>query len=177
VKRTLTPADLLTMGRPPNGKHYELSGSGELIAAGNAGKKHELTKSRTASALFKWERPEVGVVFSETMFSVGEGARIPDVAFVSKARMDAHPEDDGPISFAPNLAIEVVSDSEPAEDAELKVREYLAAGVEEVWQMYPKGRFVRVRTSDGYRDLYPSDAISTPVLPGFNTPVGDLFPA
>ena len=122
-------------------------------------------------------RRDVGLVYSETMFTIGRGARIPDVAFVSAATLKAHPQEDGAIAFAPDLAIEVISESEPAEDAEQKVREYLTAGVQEVWQMYPKSRFIRVRTSAGYRDLYPSDVISTPVLPGFTAAVADLFPA
>ena len=174
---TLTPADLIAMGRPPGAKHYELSSSGELIIVGNAGRRHEDTKAMTMEEITRALPRGVGRVYSETMFSVGDAARIPEVAFVSKAKLDAHPEQDGPIPFPPDLAIEVISESETADYAEEKAAEYLAGGVQEVWQMYPKRRLIRVRTSASTHDLQQNDTVSSALLPGFNVKVADVFPA
>ena len=176
TRAALTPAELLTLPRPVNGRHYELS-NGEPIIVGNAGAKHERVKRQILKALFRYEeRYSSGAVFSESQFTLNEGtARIPDVAFVGNVKLKSLPDADVPIPFAPDLAIEVISASEPAADAETKVVEYLAAGVEEVWQVYPNERRVRVRRADGIWDLESTETLRTPVLPGFEVGVGSLF--
>jgi hypothetical protein len=104
--RFVPPDDLLLLPRPENGKHYELS-EGEPIVGGSPGWRHE-----------------------------GGGARILYVAFVSHGKLALLPDEDIAIPFAPDLAIEIISNSEIAARAEKKVREYLASGVQEVWQVY-----------------------------------------
>lgn len=169
----LTPADLLTMGRPPGGKHYELADSGELIVVGNAGPLHELTKAEVLWHLITGVPRAMGKVFSETQFAVLRGARIPDVAFVSARRLNAP---GAPTSIAPDLAVEIISDSETATATEQKLREYLAAGVQEVWQMHPELVLIRVHTPTGSRAYQAGDTIASPLLPGFSVMVRDLFP-
>lgn len=173
IATTLTPADLLTMERPPNGKHYELSDSGELIIVGNAGPVHELTKGIVLRALIRVLPVEAGMVFSETQFAILRGARIPDVAFVSAPRLQLP---GAPTWIAPDLAIEIISDSETAEASESRLQEYLAAGVQEVWQMYPKLALIRVHTPAGSTALHANDVITSPLLPGLTATVRDLFP-
>jgi len=131
----LTPADLMTLPAPANGRHYELS-DGELIVVGNSGFRRELIKSRVLRALFAWagQNPQ-WKVFAETQFTLGERtARIPNAAVVSAEKLALLVEADVATDFAPNLAVEVVSVSESEWDAERKVSEYLEADVEEVWQ-------------------------------------------
>jgi len=48
--------------------------------------------------------------------------------------------------FRPDVAIEIISDSEAAADSEEKIQQYLAAGAAEVWQIYPRLGLVRSRT-------------------------------
>ena len=172
----LTPADLVTMAVPASGRHYELN-DGELILVGNAGARHERVKNRILAALMRYQfQYGNGVVFSESMFTLSEhSARIPDVAFVSNAKMVHLPDDDSPIPFAPDLAVEVISTSESASEVETKARQYLDAGVAEVWQVYPGGRYVRVRTLAGSRVLEVGATLATPILAGFSVQVQDLF--
>lgn len=176
TKTAISPDDLLLLPRPENGKHYELS-EGELIVVGNAGWRHEIIKSTIATLLAVClDRRRIGRVFSETQFTmVGGGARIPDVAFVSQRKLDSLPDQDMAIPFAPDLAIEIISNSEIAARAEKKVQEYLASGVQEVWQVYPKDRRVRVRTLEDSRDFAADELLETPVLPGFQVKVQALF--
>lgn len=169
----LTPADLLTMGRPPGGKHYELADSGDLIVVGNAGPIHERTKSRLLRRLISAVPESVGAIYSESQFAILRGARIPDIAFVSSER-DRLPG--APTSIAPDLAVEIISDSETATATEQKLREYLAAGVQEVWQMHPELLLIRVHTPAGSRAYQAGDVIASPLLPGFSATVRDLFP-
>lgn len=170
----LTPADLLRMGRPPDGKHYELTGAGELIVVGNAGPVHELVKAEVLWYLITGVPRSVGRVFAETQFTILRGARIPDVALVLTGRLE---EIDAPTSIAPDLAIEIISESEKAGEAELKLQEYLAGGVREVWQMYPELKLVRVHTPEGCSIYKGEETLTSRLLPAFSVKVCDLFPA
>ena len=85
------------------------------------------------------------------------------------------PDTDVPIPFPPDLAIEIISDSEPAADAETEANEYLASGVQEVWTIYPRERRVRVRRRDGLHDLSEDQVLETRVLPGFRAEASSLF--
>jgi Uma2 family endonuclease len=176
TRTALTPDDLLLLPRPQNGKHYELS-EGELIVVASPGWRHERIKSIILGLLFAYlETHRIGRAFPESQFTMaGGGARIPDVAFVSHSKLALLPDEDIAIPFAPDLAIEIISNSEISARAEKKVREYLASGVQEVWQVHPADRFVRVRAADGIRDLAEDQWLETPVLPGFQAKVQSLF--
>jgi Uma2 family endonuclease len=98
-------------------------------------------------------------------------ARQPDVAFANHERQRSMPLD----RMAPNLAVEVISDSETAYSARKKVSEYLAAGVEEIWQVYPEIRLVIVHTPTGIREVSAGELIESPLLPGFSARVAEFF--
>ena len=172
----LTPDDLITLPAPEGIQHYELN-EGELVPVGNAGFEHEMVKSIILEILIAYVREHrVGRVFAESMFPLADNtARIPDVSFVTTEKLKSVRITKGSIPFAPDLAIEIISESEPAGDAETKVRQYLAAGVAEVWQVYPDLALVRVRTREGYRDLEGEQILETPVLAGFRCPVNQFF--
>lgn len=176
TKTALTPAELPNLPRPRDGRHYELS-EGDLIVVGNAGGEHELVNWFIQKALFAWySRHSTGAVLTESQFSLGEAtARIPDVAFIGDEKLNALRRHKGPIQFAPDLAVEVISDSESAADAEKKVGEYLRAGCMEVWQVYPNERRVRVRTAFGIRDFGAEESLTSAALPGFDVLVGNFF--
>ena len=105
-------------------------------------------------------------------------ARIPDVAFTSWGRMPGRrrPVEKVP-ELAPDLAIEVLSESNTAAEMALKRTDYFGAGVLEVWEIDPRARTVRVYTAaDRGRDLGPADALDGgTILPGLRVPVADLF--
>lgn len=178
TKAALTVADLAKLPplRPEQGHHYELS-DGELIVVGNAGYKHERVKSRITEmlVLFKAQK-RMGAVFAETQFSLqGDCARQPDVAFVYQQKLDAHPVTHQAVPFAPDLAVEVISESETAAEAEKKVQEYLTSGVSEVWQVFPDQGIVHVRTRESIQAFRDDDILTSPVLPGFSARASDFF--
>lgn len=172
----LRAEDLLTIPDPPDGAHYELS-RGELITVPGAGYRHEYVKTNILEHLFAWNlTTRAGRVFSESMFRLDdETARKPDVAFVTAGRIAGVPVEDTLISFVPNIAVEVISKSEIADEAERKVREYLAAGVTEVWQVFPEFRVVHVRTTSAMREVQAGQTLESSVLPGFVLPISELF--
>src|SRR5688572_27367561 len=65
---------------------------------------------------------------------------IPDVGFLSKARHPKPPVDSW-VPLAPDLAVEVVSPTDRAQNISVKLANYLAAGTV-VWYFYPQDKEV-----------------------------------
>jgi Uma2 family endonuclease len=108
--------------------------------------------------------------------------RRPDIAFVSFERWPAGQAVDPDANawdVVPDLAVEVVSPSDKAEDQRGKVLEYFRAGVRRVWVVYPKQRIVDVHESPSrIAVLTEADTLrDEEVLPGFALELASLFPA
>lgn len=122
----------------------------------------------------------LGRVFAaETGFVLGrdpDTVRAPDCAFVTRERVPV-PLPKEFLSLAPDLAIEVVSPSDTAEDVNEKVAEWLKAGVRLVWVVHPRTRTVIMHHSlREATTLYENDTLSGEgVVPGFEMPVRDIF--
>lgn len=103
--------------------------------------------------------------------------RQPDVSFISLDRLPHLPAEDY-ISGAPDLAIEVVSPSDTAEDLNRKINQYLAAGGVKVWAAYPRTRQIHVSEKDRPTTILSGDdALTEPGLfPGWSVRVSELFP-
>lgn len=103
--------------------------------------------------------------------------RRPDVSFVRSGRL---PGDKVPVKkmqLAPDLAVEVISPNDEAEEVDTKLDEYLRSGVRLVWVIYLPTRNVWAYKPDGTAKLYRSgDTLpGEDVLPGFSVPVAELF--
>jgi Uma2 family endonuclease len=127
---------------------------------------------------------KLGFAVVEVLFRLraGHPSRRPDVAFVTYARWQAAtiPTTDPPEwEVVPDLAVEVVSPSNTAEEIADKIDDYFAAGVQRVWVIYPRQRWVYVYESPTQvRILRGTDELEgDPVLPGFRMSVADLFAA
>ncbi len=71
--------------------------------------------------------------------------RVPDVAFVSWSRIPGGRVPQEPIpQLAPDLAIEVLSESNTKAEMRRKRRDFFAAGVDVVWEVDPEERTVAV---------------------------------
>lgn len=119
------------------------------------------------------------VVGADGMMRLQPGlVRIPDVAYLSWARFPDGRYPGAPIpDVAPDLAVEVVSESNTRAEMERKRREYFDAGVCVVWEIAPKTRTVTVSTGPeestilGKNDILEGGSL----LPGFLVPVLDIF--
>ena len=104
--------------------------------------------------------------------------RKPDVSFISRERM--LPEDflKGFCPIVPDLAVEVVSPNDLADDLSQKVEEYLQAGVKLIWVIHPRTRSASVFRTDGSTALlHVHEAFSgETVIPGFECPLASVFP-
>jgi Uma2 family endonuclease len=104
--------------------------------------------------------------------------RIPDVSFASWDRFPNRKLPKTPVpALAPELVVEILSESNTPAEMERKRAEYFGAGVQVVWEIDPAPRTVRVFTADGSVKML--DASQTleggDVLPGFSLVLAELF--
>lgn len=125
---------------------------GEVIKMSPTGGKHGVIAHRIGRLLGNWaEQQGIGLVFAaETGFKLAinpDTVRAADVALVLKERIPATGIPDSFWDGAPDLAVEVLSPSDSASDVLDKVRDYLAAGADQVWVADPKSSTVSVYRS------------------------------
>jgi Uma2 family endonuclease len=126
----------------------------------------------------------LGRPYTEMLFQLplnGSRNRRPDVAFVTFQRWPKDrpiPLTDNAWDVVPDLAVEVISPTDLAEEVMQKVVEYFRANVRLVWVIYPQQRLVLVFESlTQVRVLTQADELDgDPVLPGFRLPLVNLFP-
>jgi Uma2 family endonuclease len=127
------------------------------------------------------ETNDLGVVFAaETGFKLAsdpDTVRGVDIAFVSKARLEAVGEVEGYWPEAPDLAVEVISPSDTYTGVEEKVTEYLQAGAKAVWVVNPRRRTITVyRSLNEITILTEQDTLDGgEVVPGFRCRVSEVF--
>ena len=104
--------------------------------------------------------------------------RIPDVSFASWDRIpDRKAPAESVPPIAPDLVVEVLSESNTPAEMERKRKEYFEAGVRVVWEVDPEPRTVTIYTPDGtVTVLGASQQLDGgDVLPGFSLELGELF--
>lgn len=99
----------------------------------------------------------------------------PDVVFISSAR--AHIVTRTNIQGAPDLVVEILSESNHRYDERVKFDMYERGGVSEYWIVDPDEYTVKVFRRIGSRLslVDTADTITTPLLPGFELPLTVIF--
>jgi len=124
----------------------------------------------------------LGLTMTETLFRLSpEGpARRPDLAFVAYERWP-YPSglttDPPAFDVVPNLAVEVISPTNSGDEIIDKIRDYFFAGVQLVWVVYPRQRYIYVYTADDKVVILTEkgELDGGYVLPGFRLPLSNLF--
>jgi Uma2 family endonuclease len=104
--------------------------------------------------------------------------RIPDVAFVSWTRIPGRrAPDEAILPLAPDLAVEILSEGNTADEMARKRNEYFAAGVHLLWEVDPRKRTVAVYTSPGDVTVLSETQMldGGEILPSFVVSLKDLF--
>ncbi len=177
--RVFTADELLHL--PEDGCRHELV-EGELRKMSPAGGKHGRIGARIAARLLTYaEQHKLGVVYSsDTGFLLSRSpdtVRAPDVAF---NRTERAVETDGYLPSAPDLAIEVVSPSDPYTEVVQKTTEYLRAGSLAVVVVDPWKRVVRIhraRATETITTTVTEVLEIDDVVPGWRLPLDDIFSA
>lgn len=177
----ITPEGLLRM---PDGKHYELI-DGELVER-TMSALSGIVASRVNRILGNFcDEPNLGwIMDSEVGYQCfawkPKQVRRADVSFIRIERYSlAQASEEGHVSIAPDLAVEVVSPNDLAEKLNEKLEDYRRAGVKLIWVIYPELRILDVYHPDGTsRRLHDGDEVTgEDVIPGFRSLVSEFFPA
>jgi Uma2 family endonuclease len=173
---TVTLISLEEFERLPDEPGKQELSDGELIIVPPAKSIHNKLSRRLYDALHaSLAAGGAGEVWFEAGFRLGpRTVRQPDVAVLLGHPVAA--DDEWPRG-APDIAIEVLSPGNSAEDIELKISQYLAAGAKSVWIVSPKAKHVRICRADGTQSLLrePQSLTGESVLPGFVLPLAELF--
>jgi Uma2 family endonuclease len=119
------------------------------------------------------------VLGADGMMRLAPGlVRIPDISFISWNRLPERRVPREAISpVAPNLAIEIISQSNTREEMQRKLSDYFSHGVEQLWYVYPGQREIWSYSSPSQYEIIEHDQILNGgiVLPGFTLALKDLF--
>jgi Uma2 family endonuclease len=179
VRQQVTADELLHM--PDDGFRYELV-QGELRRMNPAGNVHGRVAMSVAWRLAQYvDENRLGTVYAaETGFTLStdpDTVRAPDVAFVSRARVEAVGEVEGFWPEAPDLAVEVISPGDSYTDVEEKVFAWLEAGTKMVVVINPRQRSATVyKSPSDITALAEADVLAGgDVVPGFELAVREIF--
>ena len=126
---------------------------------------------------------KLGLAVSEVLFILdapGGLKRRPDVAFVSYAHWPAAVvAREAAWNAIPDLAVEIVSPTNLAEEIDSKITDYFQAQVRQVWVIYPdSGRVYVYQSPTRVTVLERADTLDAgDVLPGFRLPIAQLYEA
>ena len=179
--REITPEELLMM---PDESHYELI-DGQLVER-NTSVLSSLVAARVSCILGNHcdERNLGWVLGSEVGYQCfswkPRRVRRADASFIRIERYSlARASEEGHVSIAPDLAVEVLSPNDLAKELNEKLEDYRRAGVKLIWVIDPELRILDIHHPDGTsRRLHEGDEITgEDVIPGFRCLVSAFFPA
>ena len=170
------------MALPDDGKHYELI-EGELVLNPASVTKHQRVLRRLLTRLDRYfEEHGGGEVFCAPYDVVlsDETVLEPDLLVVKSERASIIREKRA--IGAPNIAIEILSESSRRKDEVTKRRLYEKHGVDEYWVVDPAIDIVKLyrRTGESFGlavelNTETGGAITSPLLPGFSLDVNYVF--
>lgn len=167
-----------------------------LLALPKDGNKYELVNGRlqALSATYLHERLIMSIAFLLGPLAVKFGEilgsnmgclmangniRLPDLCFVTTARIPDAERQDAHFNGAPDLCIEVISPSEDRNDVIVRVVDYVESGAKQVWNVFTEAQRVvvyrsldQVRTYEAHEELTAGD-----LIPGFSCSVASIFAA
>jgi Uma2 family endonuclease len=165
------------------GVRYEII-DGELYVSRAPQLGHQYACGKVFSPLDQWSeqtgigRPYLtpGLVFSE------DNEVIPDLIWVTHARLAEVIDDKGHLRAAPELVVEVLSPGRVNElrDRELKLELYSRQGVQEYWIVDWRRQAMDVYRYEGdalrlATTLHDGDVLTSPLFPGFTCAVSTFW--
>jgi Uma2 family endonuclease len=150
--------------REPVGAEHGIIGSGILSRLWTFVHEHDLGEMLRSETIYVYRRDP-------------DRSLKPDVSFVRADRLPVGAEIQRPLTVPPDLAVEVVSPHDLAEEIDEKIALYRAFGVPLLWVFWPRRRAIAVY-ADGHLvcELEEGDELDGgKILPGFRVPVAELF--
>ena len=178
----MTATEFLALGLRDSASRRELV-DGELVVS-EASRMHIGSQSCILAALWQWTRAaaERGMAGGPLDVLLDErNVHVPDVVWYRHGRAPAR---DDPIPYPmPDVVVEVRSPSTWRYDIGAKKANYERHGAAELWLVDTAADVVLVfrRSKPDVRDfdvsleLTAADTLTSPLLPGFSLPVGEIF--
>ena len=179
----LTNADYVAMTPPANsGPRYQLI-NGELIEMSGASDAHQVFALRCGSAMLtQADELDIGEIrIAAYDVHIDEFNTFqPDLLFVSNARRHIFNPDGRGITGAPDVVVEILSDSTRRRDLNEKLPVYAAGGVREVWIVDLDAATVAIHSGDGsafvpVRVFAASDTLTSDTMPGVAIDLAPIF--
>jgi Uma2 family endonuclease len=177
VDTRLTYEDLAAI--PYDGKRHEIINGEHFVTAAPL-KRHQIAVQNLCFALESFVRaPRLGRVFACPVDLVLSNYDViePDVIVILNDRLAQFNERN--FQGAPNIVVEVLSESTARRDRGEKLKLYAKHGVEEYWIVDAGARSVEVycfhRDHQTPRVLQHTDELTSCLLPGFRLTVEDIF--
>jgi Uma2 family endonuclease len=176
--KVYTYEDYLTL--PDDGKRYEII-DGELYMAPAPTTDHQSTVGNFFGTIWYFlQHNPIGKVFpapTDVIFSEIDILQ-PDIVFISKAKLDLLTREN--IQGAPDLVIEVLSPGTEHVDRTDKLKTYAKFGVQEYWMASAEKETVEVWRRKGTKLVFhtlldKTRMLTTPLLPGLEIPVEEIF--
>ncbi len=168
---------------PDDGKRYEIV-DGELYMSRQPHLYHQVVSGKLVSLLDQWsEQSQKGLAIAtpDVIFADDDDV-VPDVVWISHARLATAFQPDGKLHSAPELVIEVLSPGSNNErrDREVKLKLYSRRGVLEYWIVSWQERRIEVYRREVTilklaETLYDENFLQSPYLPGFTCQVRKVF--
>ncbi|MGB6299417.1 MAG: Uma2 family endonuclease [Rivularia sp. (in: cyanobacteria)] len=164
-------------------KRYEII-DGELFVSRAPHIRHQDSGGNIYLELQVWSRKSglgkalftPGIIFSDA------DNVIPDVVWVSNERLEQLVDDEGHLTGAPELIVEVLSAGNTNErrDKEAKLKLYSIKGVKEYWIVDWRLQQIEVYRRENAQlvlvaTLMEDDEITSPILPGFSCNIQQFF--
>ena len=179
VRWTIEDLDYL----PENGNRYEVI-DGDLHVTCIPHLKHQAALGAIYFELQAWSaKTDLGqtVVSPGINFSLWS-AVIPDVVWCSAERLEMLLNEDGHLTGAPELIVEVLSQSQKDKDRDrkAKLKLYSVEGVQEYWICDYEQSMLQIFRRDNailakVMTLYAGDTLTSPLLLNFSCEVSSLF--
>ncbi len=164
---------------PEDGKRYEIV-EGDLFVTPSPRTPHQQVVIELGASLLRLvKRRKLGRVFVaplDVVFSPYDVVE-PDIIYISRERGSVLTEKN--VQGAPDLVVEVLSETTARTDRTIKLKLYGKFGVQEYWIIDPEGPSAEIyrRGPEGLdlvAKLSATDALSSPMFPGFSVPLRKL---
>jgi Uma2 family endonuclease len=179
VRWTSTDLELFTN----DDTRYEII-DGELLVTRAPHWNHQTAIDNMCFALKSWSRlTKLGAIATTPGITFGNSDNvIPDLVWLCQERLRDILDEQGHLTAAPDLVIEVLSAGSGQErrDRELKLKLYSAQGVREYWIVDWRKKSIQVYRRENaalilVATLFENESITSPLLPNFICPLAEIF--
>jgi Uma2 family endonuclease len=180
--RPITLEEFMALPEPAEGHLELIAGEVVYVSGGNSIHGRVIGNILAATVIFV-RAHNLGRVLNNANFHIGDDppwAPVPDITYISHERFAEIDRGEAFFEGAPDLAIEVVSESNSSRDMTGKIVGYLQAGGSRVWQADPRSGTVTVHRADWTARTFRSGETLTSddagfEVEGFTLNVDDIF--